>query len=500
MKIAVIGAGFAGLAAAKVLRELDHDVTVYEKAPDVGGVWSATRRYSGLSTQNNRDSYTFSDLRMPRHFAEFPLGEQVQTYLETYTDTFGLRRSLRLSTEVVRAELTDVEDGWLITARPAGGAVGDPERYDHLVVANGIFSDPVFPRYEGYADLVRAGGRMVAATQLGDVEAERGKHVVVVGYGKSACDVAAELGPVAVSTTVVARQLLWKMPKYIGNVLNMKYLLLTRMGEALFEYQEPAGFEKFLHGAGKPVTAGMVESLGAVSTAQYKLKKLGLVPRGPFADIASSTVSLATEGFYDQVADGKISVHRDAEIERFVVKDGEPWALLTDGAEVRADLVVCGTGFHQRLPFLSEDLQSRVVGEDGNFHLWRQILPHDLPHLTFSGYNSSFFSPLSAEVGAVWTGAYLAGLVELPPLDERRRLVAERVHWLQERTNGRHARGTNVIPFSLHNIDETLGDLGLDIGSAAKLKQWLLPVDPTAYRGMTARLRQRIVERAPAEV
>jgi ribosomal protein L15 len=32
---------------------------------------------------------------------------------------FGLAPGLRLSTEVVRAEPTDGEDGWLVTARPA---------------------------------------------------------------------------------------------------------------------------------------------------------------------------------------------------------------------------------------------------------------------------------------------------------------------------------------------------------------------------------------------
>ena len=37
MKIAVIGAGFAGLAAGKTFAQFGHDVTIYEKAPDVGG-------------------------------------------------------------------------------------------------------------------------------------------------------------------------------------------------------------------------------------------------------------------------------------------------------------------------------------------------------------------------------------------------------------------------------------------------------------------------------
>ncbi|MEJ7716402.1 MAG: FAD-dependent oxidoreductase [Thermoleophilaceae bacterium] len=44
MHIGIIGAGFAGLSHAKVLREFGFDVTVFDKTPDVGGVWSRTRR------------------------------------------------------------------------------------------------------------------------------------------------------------------------------------------------------------------------------------------------------------------------------------------------------------------------------------------------------------------------------------------------------------------------------------------------------------------------
>lgn len=498
MRIAVVGAGFAGLATAKVLKELGHTVTIYEKAPDVGGVWSATRRYKGLRTQNNRDSYAFSDLPMPKEYPEWPMGTQVQAYLEQYVRTFGLKPALRLSTEVVRAEPTPAEDGWLVTARPSGAPLRAPERFDHLIVANGIFSDPVLPRYEGYPDLVRAGGRLIASSQLNDVESVRGKHVVVVGYGKSACDVAAEIGPVAASTTVVARHLLWKMPKKIGPGLNMKYLLLTRFGENLFRYQtQETAMERFLHGAGNPVRQGMVDSLGALVTAQLGLKKLGLLPRGEFSDIASSTISLSTEGFYEQVAAGEITVHRDAEIARFAVADdGRPVAELSDDTHVRADVVVCGTGFHQRIPFLDDAVTRRLTDDDGNFQLWRHTLPHDVPNLTFAGYNSSLFSPLSAEVGALWIGAYLGGILDLPPLEERRTAVAERVRWMEERTQGKHARGTNVIPFSLHNIDETLADIGIDISGGQKVKQWLLPVDPRAYATLLPQLKEKIAKRS----
>lgn len=500
MKIAVVGAGFAGLATAKILREFEHDVTVFEKAPDVGGVWSATRRYSGLRTQNNKDSYAFSDLPMPRDYPEWPTGEQVQAYLERYVAKFELRPLLRLATEVVRAELTDAEDGWMITARRIGAPVSAPERFDHLVVANGIFSDPVFPQYEGYADLVRAGGKLVASSQLNTLDDARGKHVVVVGYGKSACDVAAEIGPVAESTTVVARQLLWKMPKRVGKVLNMKYLLLSRLGEALFRYQDLNGrMEKFLHGPGDKVRASMLDSIGSVATMQLKLKKLGLVPHGEFADIANSTVSLSTDGFYEQVAAGTIAVHRDTEIERFEVEGDRPVAVLSDGARLPTDLVVCGTGFHQRVPFLDDSISARLLDDKGNYELYRQILPHDVPRLTFSGYNSSLFSPLSAEAGAIWIAAYLGGALDLPPIEERRKQVAERVEWMEKRTRGKHARGTNVIPFSMHQIDETLDEAGVNISPTARTIQWLLPIDPSVYKNVVPRLKERIRERAPKE-
>jgi cation diffusion facilitator CzcD-associated flavoprotein CzcO len=494
MKIAVVGAGFAGLASAKTLREFGHEVTVFDKAPDVGGVWSATRRYSGLTTQNNKGSYAFTDLPMPRDYPEWPSGEQVQAYLEQWVAKHELAGVLQLSTEVVRAELTESEDAWRITARRLGEPVRDPETFDHLVVANGIFSDPVIPQFDGLATLLRAGGKVVAASQVPTPEEAAGKHVVVVGYGKSACDVAVAVADVAASTSVVARHLLWKMPKKLGKALNYKYLLLTRMGEALFRYQTLEGTaEKFLHGPGDPIRRSMVSSVGSVVTKQLRLRELGLVPRTDFDQIARANVSLATDGFSEHVESGNITVHRDAEIERFATDDaGAPVAVLSNGATVRADLVVCGTGFHQRIPFLDDDVVRRLQDERGNFQLYRQILPHDVPHLTFAGYNSSFFSPLSAEMGAVWTAGYLAEAVRIPPLEVRRDLVSDRVDWMDKRSEGKHARGTCVTPFSLHQIDEMLGDLDLNLSAPRRAGQWLLPVSPSSYQHVATGLRDRV--------
>ncbi|MEW1589179.1 NAD(P)/FAD-dependent oxidoreductase [Micromonospora vinacea] len=495
MRIAVVGAGFAGVSAAKVLRQSGFDVTVFERAPDVGGVWSRTRRYPGLHTQNDKGTYHLSDLPMPAHYPQWPSGEQVQRYLESYVETFGLASVLRLSTEVASAELVNDETGWLVSSRPAGAQ--DPltvERYDHLIVANGIFSDPVVPSYDGHASFAAAGGRVLATGEFHDIEAARGKNVLVVGYGKSSCDVAVPVSEVAAQTHVVARELLWKMPRQLGGALNYKYLLLTRMGEALFRYLHLRGFERFLHGPGNGLRRRMVDSVGSVATRQLNLRELGLVPNGSFEDIARSTVSLATEGFFERVTDGRIVVHREQVITELLVDGGRPAARLADGTVLPADLVICGTGFRQHVPFLDDALHARLQDDAGNFMLYRQILPIGVPRLTFAGYNSSFFSPLSAEMAAVWTAAYLRGGITVPTEVRMRDEVRARLFWMTTRTNGRHARGTNIIPFSMHNVDEVLDELGLNVGPLTRARQWLFPVDPGSYRRVTAQMIQRTAD------
>ena len=123
-----------------------------------------------------------------------------------------------------------------------------------------------------------------------------------------------------------------------------------------------------------------------------------------------------------------------------------------------------------------------VRDEGGNFELFRRILPHEVPNLTFCGYNSSLFSTVNAEVGAVSTAAYLAGALALPPVEDRRKQVARELDYMNARTHGKHARGTSVIPFSIRNIDEMLADLGVPLTRRKRLAQCGRRVRPSDYR------------------
>ena len=490
MRVAVIGAGVAGLTTAKVLLQAGHDVLVYDKAPDVGGVWSETRRYPGVTTQSSKAQYSLSDFPMPKDYPEWPTGKQVQEYFAAYAAEYGVDRVLRLNTEVTSAT-RGVDGRW--TVETTAGA----EAFDRLVVANGVFCEPLVPAYPGVEEFTAAGGRLLAGTEFHDAEEARGRHVLVVGYGKSACDVTVPISGVAASTDVIARQLLWKVPRKIAGVLNFKMLLLTRMGEALFRYLRLRGFEKFLHGPGNGLRRNMLNSVGSVSVRQFKLKKLGLVPPGRMEDIVRGAIGLATEGFFEGVAEGRITVHRDQTITRLFARDGKPFAELADGSTLPADLVVCATGFSQGVPFLADDVQAKLFDERGNFLLYRQILPLGVPGLYFNGYNSSFFSPLNAEMAAVWIAAALADAVPLPDPVEMRRAVVDQLAFMDTATDRHHCRGTKIIPFSMHNVDEVLGDLDLDIKARVRASHWLNPIDPAAYRGVTPALVARLTTPEP---
>ena len=490
MRVAVIGAGVAGLTTAKVLKQAGHEVIVYDKAPDVGGVWSRTRRYPGLTTQSPKAQYSLSDFPMPRDYPEWPDGSQVQAYLAAYASHFGLDPDLRLSTEVTAA-VPVPDGGWAVTA------AGATEHVDKLVVANGIFCEPAVPRYPGEAEFTAAGGRVLAGTELHDEEQARGKRVLVVGYGKSACDVTVPLSKVAASTDVIARHLLWKVPRRIGGFVNFKMLLLTRMGEALFKYLRPRGVEKFLHGPGNGMRGNMINSIGSASVRQFGLSRLDLVPPGQMEDIVRGAIGLATEGFFEGVADGRITVHANRTITRLLADDDRPAAELDDGTRLPADLIVCATGFTQSVPFLPAGVTGRVLDERGNFMLYRQIRPVDAPGLYFNGYNSSFFSPLNAEMAAVWIAADLAGAIALPAAAQMREQVTEQLAFMDVATDTHHSHGGKIIPFSMHNVDEVLSDLGLNISPAVRAWHWLMPVDPAAYRGVTPTVLRRLPS-APA--
>ena len=484
--ICIIGAGFAGLTSARVFKALGYEVTLYEKEADVGGVWSASRRYPGLTTQNTRTTYELSDFPMPLSYPEWPSGEQVQLYMQSYVDHYDFNEQVNLNRTVLATSFDANRNVWTVNTRGLTSELETAE-FDYLIIGNGIFSVPSIPTYKGVESFIEAGGHVCHTSEFTRREDARDKNVLVIGYGKSSCDVANAIQDITASTNVVARSLIWKIPKMIANKLNYKHLFLSRMSEALFRYIHLRGMDKFFHTLGNPIRKAMLNSVEFLVERQLGLKRLGLHPNTPLESIARSTVSLVSDDFYQNIETGKIGIKKQAVITALNGKQ----ALLSNGEKVPVDLIVCGTGWQQVCPFLEQDIIDRVTDEEGNFRLFRSMIPVDVPRLAFNGYNSSFFSQLNCEVGALWLADYLNQGFELPSSAEQNRDIDERLAWMEKRTLGKHSKGTNIIPFSIHHIDELLEDMQMNIDRFTQLKQWLGALQPKVYGHILPALQKK---------
>ncbi|EFJ45244.1 hypothetical protein VOLCADRAFT_106057 [Volvox carteri f. nagariensis] len=176
---AVIGAGAAGLAAARELRDEGHDVTVLEQSPYVGGVWrydprTETGDLLGANPDRSRvHSSMYEKLRtnLPRElmsFVDFPfdaafLGPryssdprrfcghaEVLGYLDAFADYFELRALVRTRTRVLSVQLA--EEAAAEGAAAAAAAAGPEDRCQHLKqqqqeAAGKAATEPLSPRF-----------------------------------------------------------------------------------------------------------------------------------------------------------------------------------------------------------------------------------------------------------------------------------------------------------------------------------------------------------------
>ena len=158
------------------------------------------------------------------------------------------------------------------------------------------------------------------------------------------------------------------------------------------------------------------------------------------------------------------------------------------GARVAADIVVLAIGWRQDLPFLDADAKAKLIEPDGQHRLHRMIVNPDLPNLGFVGFNSSFVSTLSAELGAHWLARYLDGALKRQPTNaDMRAEIARALDW---RRRGRKVAsrygGLCVAPFHHAHFDELMADMGARTRGANPLAAHLAPISPRAYADLLA--------------
>ncbi|KAI9992540.1 hypothetical protein PInf_017963 [Phytophthora infestans] len=154
VRVGVIGGGAAGIITAKCLRDVGHEVVVFEKYGNVGDVWKydeaadaqSSVLYKSLHTNLPTAIMQLKELSFQKGVPSFPSHVDVLTYLQNYSKQYEVDKFVRLNSAVT--SLSKVSSQWKI-----GVSSKEKEDYeegfDRVVVCNGHFSEPSLASIKG---------------------------------------------------------------------------------------------------------------------------------------------------------------------------------------------------------------------------------------------------------------------------------------------------------------------------------------------------------------
>lgn len=302
-KIAVIGAGQAGLSAAYHLKKLDleigRDFIILDEAPHPGGAWQFRWPSLTLSTVNkihDLPGMSFEET-LTDHETSVQASAAVPHYYDLYEKKFGIRVYRPLKVENVYLH---EERFYIDSSKTLFSAAG-------IINATGTWENPYIPDYPG-AELFQ--GEQLHTRDYKTADHFKGKHVIVVGGGISAIQLLDQISKVTTTTWVTRRP-----PEF-------------REGP----FDDVAGHN-------------------AVAMVEERVRK-GLLPLS-VVSVTGLPVSPAVEDMEKRGVLKRIPMFSE------ITKDGVKW---DDGREEKADVILWNTGFKSALAHLDPVLPREEGG------------------------------------------------------------------------------------------------------------------------------------------
>lgn len=317
---AIIGAGPAGLAAARQLQKYGIPFTGFELHGDVGGLWDIDNPHSTLYHSahliSSKGTTQFDDFPMDMDVPPYPHHTQVLGYLQAYARHFGLHRHYRFNTRVTA--LLRQERGWRLRCERDGEV--QEGLFDGVLIANGTLHTPNRPELPG-----EFSGEILHASQYRSADCFEGKRVLIVGCGNSACDIAVDAVHRARSVDLSVRRGYHFLPKFclgrpidtFGNRVRLPRPLKQRLDAALLRLL-----------IGRPSDYGLPDPDHRLYESHPVVNSLVL----------------------HHLVHGDIRARRDVrslEGQRVVFSDGE---------RQDYDLILLATGYHLDYPFIDRGL------------------------------------------------------------------------------------------------------------------------------------------------
>ena len=316
-KVCIIGAGPAGLAAARHLKDRGITYDQLERHNDVGGIWDinnpGTPMYDSAHFISSRFTAGYYGFPMPEYFPDYPGHRLVLEYTRQFAVAYGLYEHIQFNRSV--DSVVKAGDVWEVTL-----SNGEQSRYSHVICASGHTWEPNWPGYEG-----EFSGEIMHSVDYQSADIFKGKRVLVVGAGNSACDIACDAAQSADAAFISMRRGYHFIPKHIDGEPTDVFVAKSR-----WMHIKPRRwlFERILKRVNGDLTA-----LG-FETPDHRLLE---------------SHPIINSQLIHYIQHGDISACRD--IERL---DGDD-VVFKDGRRRKIDLIIYATGFKYDIPYANTE-------------------------------------------------------------------------------------------------------------------------------------------------
>jgi putative flavoprotein involved in K+ transport len=402
----IIGGGQGGIALAARLKSLGVPALVVERNPRAGDSWR--NRYRSLVLHDPVWYDHLPYISFPDTWPVFTPKDQMGDWLEAYVQALDLdywpaTRATNAHHDGQRWTVTLDRDGETTTLHP-----------QELVIATGAYGPPNRPDWPGPYR-----GTLLHSADYQGATPYKGKRAVVVGCGSSAHDIALDLWEGGAEVTMVQRR--------AGIVVRSE----TLMDLAFSTYSEDAvaaGLTTDIadwRGAATPFAhfADQQRALYARIREKDAPFYTALARAGFLLDFGEDDTGLmmralrTASGYYIDVGcsqliiDGAVKIASGAGVTAL----SETGAILSDGRDLPADVIIACTGYQTMSAVLTDlispeaaaqagpcwGLGSGIPGDPGPWqgelrNMWK---PTAIPHLWFHGGNlalSRFYSRILA--------------------------------------------------------------------------------------------------------
>ncbi|KAK4391904.1 putative flavin-containing monooxygenase 1 [Sesamum angolense] len=427
-KIGIIGGGISGIAEAKQLRE--YEPVVFEATDSIGG------------RGNNSCS--------------FPSYKEVLEYLHSYATHFDVLKLVKFNSKVWKYVLSG---SWRVVWIRISG--------DMYWKIWGHPFDTEIPENKGPEVFQGKVVHTLDYCKLDQEESTRllkGNKVLIVGYKKSAIDLAVECaeanqGADGQACTMVVRTLHWTVPHYSVWGLPFYMFYSTRASQFLHQRPNQGFFRTLLCHMLSPMRRTISKVIEWYLTWKLPLEKYGLKPDHPFEeDYASCQMAILPENFFSEADKGKIGFKRLGCSKWWFWEGGIE---LEDGSRLDADVVVLATGFdgkHKLKAIVPDPFRSLLEFPSGMMPLYRGTINPMIPNIAFVGYIESVSNLHTAELRCKWLSRLVDDKFKLPSIEKMVDQIGKEMEIMRKAT--RFYKRSCISTFSINHSDEICEEMG----------------------------------------